>query len=812
MSDDVKTDAELVNAVDFLASWPGDHIHLTAIDPNTGKILGHSFDKTDNGKAVALKAMERATANGRGLYFNGNGLSVALNTRTKPKANETEVNALHCFHVDADVDKSITDPAAFEIAKADLLERVKAQSPPPSVIIDSGNGFGVFWLLREPMRVIDANRDLFKRINIALRDAIGEADSCQNLDRVMRVPFTVNFPNAAKRKRGRTVVPTRLVCDDRDFNLYTVDMFDPAPEVETGSDAGAEAIDVPDNVDFDRLNDPAFVELLKHGPKDGAKYGDGSRSAFTYAMACELRRAGFTDGEIIWTITNPDFAVAAHILDQKQRGPDPVPQAMRVIDRMNKEGIAVEPTAAESFTDDTADAIKSAEAAAETVREKKRTTWALLKKDWVYVDNQEVFLNRNSHKVLFYTVKGFNNKFAYLRRDLELKGALTTYVFDRRPGEGLDTFESFCYMPGKSENYDGDLNLWRPSPIVPKQGDAQWFFDHLLWLFGKDAEHVLNWCAWVYRFQHLHPKHALLTHGEIQGTGKSVVANVLKRLLGIWNCTMLDQGALDLEHDGWKVRTKLLVIEEVRPGFGSNNALMKKLHPLISEDTVHVDMKNKNDFDMPNVMAGLFGSNKEDALTMDDSDRRFLIVSTDRDGKILQPKPDTYYHAIYGVNGVGGKLNDPDALAAVAWELKHRDLKGYSAQGRAPSTVAKTRMIEAGSSELQKWLLDGGHVSGHKLVAVDRIVQTLMTVAPDIEKRHKGNLRNDIAEVLRRKLSGVQVKNQIRPYGSAGNKIRVWALGKDAETMAALKADKLGEIWRAEYGANAPGSAEDDFA
>jgi putative DNA primase/helicase len=165
-------------------------------------------------------------------------------------------------------------------------------------------------------------------------------------------------------------------------------------------------------------------------------------------------------------------------------------------------------------------------------------------------------------------------------------------------------------MPGKSENNNGDLNLWRPSQITPKQGDARWFHEHLDYLFGADSEHVLNWTAWVYQHQDQHPKHALLTHGEIQGTGKSVVANVMKRLLGTTNCTMLDQGALDLARDGWKVRTKLIVIEEVRPAFGSNNALAKKLHPLISEDTVHVDMKNRNDFDMPNVMAVLCGSNK----------------------------------------------------------------------------------------------------------------------------------------------------------------------------------------------------------
>ena len=283
--------------------------------------------------------------------------------------------------------------------------------------------------------------------------------------------------------------------------------------------------------------------------------------------------------------------------------------------------------------------------------EHKPTTWAKLKKDFVYVGAQEIFVERSD--ATMYTVKGFNNLFAYRKRDLEIKEALTSYIFARRPGQGLDTFKTFCYMPAQPENYNGNLNMWRPSLIVPKQGDVRWFLDHVQWLFGDDAEHVLNWCAWVYQHQNQHPKHALLLHGEIRGTGKSVVANVMKRLLGTTNCTMLDQGALDLAHDGWKVRTKLIIIEEVWPAFGSNNALAKKLRPLISEDTVHVDMKNRSDFDMPNVMAVLCGSNKPDAITMDDSDRRYLIVSTDREGKILNPRDRDYYRALYGKDGIG---------------------------------------------------------------------------------------------------------------------------------------------------------------
>lgn len=461
--------------------------------------------------------------------------------------------------------------------------------------------------------------------------------------------------------------------------------------------------------------------------------------------------------------------------------------------------------------DDTAEAVAAAEAAADIVIKRKQATWESLRKDFAYVTEQEVFVDRTATEGGILTVKGFGNAFAYLKRDLETQMSLTNYIFSRRPGDGLDMFKSFCYMPGKAENFGGKLNLWRPSGIAPVKGDVQWFLDHLDYLLGADSRHVLNWCSWVYRYPSLHPKHALLVHGELQGTGKTVIANVMRRLIGEANCTPLDQTSLGLDHDGWKVRSKLLLIEEVRPAFGSSNEIAKKLHPLISEDSTHVDMKGRNDFDMPNVMAVLCGSNKRDALTMDDSDRRYLIVSTDRDGKVLKPRDREYYRAIYGKDGNGGKLNDPAALAALAYEFQNRDLKGYSAQDPAPFTAAKGMMIEAAGGELQKWMLDNASTTplNKRLVRIADIVKAIESDAPDIVRRHRGGLRSDIEDILRRKFEGQSVRRQIRPV-SRNEKIRVWAIGPDAAAMAAMSEAALNAIFREDYPAAARRAANDN--
>ena len=111
-------------------------------------------------------------------------------------------------------------------------------------------------------------------------------------------------------------------------------------------------------------------------------------------------------------------------------------------------------------------------------------TWAELRGEWIYVTAQEVFIRRGDPKATMFSVRAFGNMFAYLKRELEISQSLTNCIFTRPPGHGLDTFTSFCYMPGRPENNNGDLNLWRPSPVIAKQGDARWFHEHLDYLFG----------------------------------------------------------------------------------------------------------------------------------------------------------------------------------------------------------------------------------------------------------------------------------------------------------------------------------------
>src|SRR5258708_28873514 len=94
--------------------------------------------------------------------------------------------------------------------------------------MNSGKGFGLYRQLTEPVTVTDENRDDLKARNIALAEQLG-GDDCENLDRVMRLPFTVNRPNAKKIKAGRVPVLADIVDDLRGLAVvYALEEFVPA--------------------------------------------------------------------------------------------------------------------------------------------------------------------------------------------------------------------------------------------------------------------------------------------------------------------------------------------------------------------------------------------------------------------------------------------------------------------------------------------------------------------------------------------------------------------------------------------------------
>ncbi len=115
-----------------------------------------------------------------------------------------------CRHADVDpVDDRY--PYAEERDRLHRLAEFLSADPvmPPTVILDSGNGIQPLWaVVREPL-----TPEIIARVECENREvevAVGAAGT-HNIDRLLRLPGTLNFPNTKKLKSGRGVTHARVL-------------------------------------------------------------------------------------------------------------------------------------------------------------------------------------------------------------------------------------------------------------------------------------------------------------------------------------------------------------------------------------------------------------------------------------------------------------------------------------------------------------------------------------------------------------------------------------------------------------------------
>ena len=139
-----------------------------------------------------------------------------------------------------------------------------------------------------------------KAVNAALRDALGgkadgKFDDCISVDHLFRVPYTVNFPNAKKRKAGRKVVRggNFRFHSDRKYLSSAFPAAKLAPVADTKLIGAAVSIDL----DELQLSDRSRA-IIETGEADGKRPNDDSSSGWRMALIHQLKKDGVDDATI----------------------------------------------------------------------------------------------------------------------------------------------------------------------------------------------------------------------------------------------------------------------------------------------------------------------------------------------------------------------------------------------------------------------------------------------------------------------------------------------------------------------------------
>ena len=270
---------------------------LTAIVPD-GPTTTRTFEASDEAGVRKFIVSHNATEN---VYFTGN-----LCGRVKKKPAKADMTGAIFLHTDDDPREGETP----DEAKARILAAYDAHDPPPSIIIDSGNGLQGFWLFQEDYQLPEIE-DVEERVaeielrNKALAKALGTTPGTHNIERLLRLPGTVNHPNKAKLKKGRVACMARVVrvTDARywpaNFDKADADHEQPKAEAdEKSNSAGAEL--------------PPSLRALLYIPDPGANNHAGgypTRSHLMFAFVTMALRQRVDRG-----------VIARACLDQAHRG------------------------------------------------------------------------------------------------------------------------------------------------------------------------------------------------------------------------------------------------------------------------------------------------------------------------------------------------------------------------------------------------------------------------------------------------------------------------------------------------------------
>jgi P4 family phage/plasmid primase-like protien len=334
---DIKPDLD--TAVKFLQSWCSEPV-LSAkmVDESTGQkgdFETQQFRHPCDWDAVRKWIADRQRPGNWGnIYFAVNPPKGAVDKKT----GRGDLGYMVACHCDIDV-----RPGEDQLLGTErILKLLTHCKNPPSVIISSGGGAQPIWRLAAPVP-IDGNiaiAENLKLYNVAIERDLG-GDHCHDLTRILRVPGTVNVPDAEKMKRGRVPrLATLYKCDPS--ISYSLDQFPKAepeaPPTEEGfvakkaSDYGA--VDPKDGRLVKLSKEWLDLGLLgdtKNEYRDAGGKTDRSRMALAFATAC--LRAQVDKETLASIIMDKGWKVGECVRD---KGGETRRQLKRLIERAQK--------------------------------------------------------------------------------------------------------------------------------------------------------------------------------------------------------------------------------------------------------------------------------------------------------------------------------------------------------------------------------------------------------------------------------------------------------------------------------------------
>jgi len=327
-----------------------------------------------------------------------------------------------------------------------------------------------------------------------------------------------------------------------------------------------------------------------------------------------------------------------------------------------------------------------------TKAQKQKQAAEILEKRLVYVRNAERYFDTEHH-----TVMGSDNAIEHLFTSTMpiSKGARLNPVKVLKASTSKRIVDSLAFHPGEEaiftrglETYANSYRDRLPAPLEPTAIERE----KIAWLFNRIddptfREWLLQFYAHIVQFPGVKIKAAPLIWSDTQGNGKSTLVKTIPALLvgerysKDVTVDLLNSSFTDYLADAWHVN-----LIEFRAGTrGEREAISKKIENWIADDTLSMHPKGQRGYTMPNHMFLTASSNKDDAASIDNNDRKWAIHEMHAP-QFTETEQRWIYHEF---------LLTPRAGAVLRHYFLSLPLAGFHANAKAPTTAARANMVES---------------------------------------------------------------------------------------------------------------------
>lgn len=668
-----------------------DNIHLVAVTPD-GQLTGKWFG-SDRAAAEAWALSENAK--GRNCYFTVN----VTHPGVFIKPAKSDILSVRFAHVDID------PPESGVWDRDGALLGLLAQNP--SVVIDSGNGWQGLWRLTgDDPDVEETNRGLVYHFN---------ADgSVWNKDRLLRVPGTINYPDAKKRARGRVPAAAELILNEpHAFDATVLRGHYPAPvkpPSATGGDVELgewEVFDPP--LPSDALRDLLWEEVAV-----------GDRSGHAAKVAHLMGRESYTLEQIMGTLMNTDWPWSGTIHDQK----DPERQARRKLS-----GVVVWPKGEGMFPDDTPRATPprleppartAARLGGYGVRKHNSMFMGIMEQlthfsGCVYVIHTDRVLMPDGSEVNQSRFDSLMGGHTFAIDEVNEKTTKSAWeAFLKNNAFTPPIVHSTCFRP-ELEPFeviqDGTwrlVNTYQPIATPRVKGDPEPFLRHMRTLFPdeRDRRILLTYMASLVQNPGVKFQWWPVIQGA-KGNGKTLLLSIMAYAVGdqyshLPNTSKMTRNGINF--NGWLKGKLFLGMDEVYSS--QRRDFLEEFKPYVTNRRLPIESKGIDEYTGDNRANGMMLTNHKDGVPVDKDERRYAVFFTAqqtaedcfRDG--LTP---AHFHTLWQWMDRDGFAVVNDFLRSYQCEAEF-DPAGRAS--RAPRTSSTDLAIEASRGRAETEILD----------------------------------------------------------------------------------------------------------